>query len=663
MTLSGGGTGYTSGIGTVTMTIEDETPIVPIITVEAVLDAAEGGADGRFRFSRNGGDLSKSLTVTYTAGGTATATSDYGALSGSITFAANATTATLTVAAVDDTTVESTETVTATLATGTGYAIGVGSTDTVQIADNDGGGVISGIAWDDANANGIHGSGELGWPGLPVMLLDDAGGMVFRTVTDSAGAYEFPGLADGTYSIQFARPLTAGFTLANQGTDDTVDSDADPATGQGGTVNVIASINPVVWAGLQFIAGLTAQAQTTIVITDASSKILGANGTLKVARWEKAFKIVTYPGSVDPATEPMPILLGPDAAGLDFIDRDPDRFNVRVYDLNNWNAAVPTVDVTIETSGAGNYNDAATTLRLIRHADPGWYWSDSQILVSNKVDDEFSTGYLAADESAPLGSTILKQGIYSFPVTDRTHRIALGGTVMAKYNTGQTLLGQPIIATVSATVPVVAKVKLNSSIVGNALSGGAFQAGGYQRDITVMREIYAQAGISVEELNAVKPEPPLVNLSDGLQIRPDNATSATSLTAEEVSLLQSYRLQGVNNKYYIEVYFVNYFDQAIQGYAVTAGMVPANQSQYTPSVVLRTDHDDSTLAHEVGHILTDQGHYASVFPRELNSADRTNLMVVGKRGIVNGTIFESRRLTLSQVTRMQTFMTSLLWPV
>src|SRR5207302_5409135 len=90
----------------------DVTP--PAVGVEQVTDAAEPATAGALRFTRSG-DTSGSLTVNYTVSGTATAGTDYTALSGSVTFAAGPATADVPVTRVGETQVEGTETVVATI--------------------------------------------------------------------------------------------------------------------------------------------------------------------------------------------------------------------------------------------------------------------------------------------------------------------------------------------------------------------------------------------------------------------------------------------------------------------------------------------------------------------------------------------------------------------
>lgn len=98
------------------------------------------------------------ITINYTVAGTAAAGADYTALSGTVTIAAGATTATIPVTVIDNNAVESDETVIVTLATGTGYTVGAPDQATVTIADDD---ATVTIAASDANA-GEPGAGSGG---------------------------------------------------------------------------------------------------------------------------------------------------------------------------------------------------------------------------------------------------------------------------------------------------------------------------------------------------------------------------------------------------------------------------------------------------------------------------------------------------------------------
>ena len=101
------------------------------------------------------------------------------------------------------------------------------------------------FVWADDNANGLQDDGPTGINGVPVFLwqpgtdglagtLDDV--PVSSTITGNGpgsapGWYSFPGLAPGNYFVCIAAPPTFVYTTPDAGSDDALDSDANPATG------------------------------------------------------------------------------------------------------------------------------------------------------------------------------------------------------------------------------------------------------------------------------------------------------------------------------------------------------------------------------------------------------------------------------------------------
>ncbi|MFM6774500.1 MAG: beta strand repeat-containing protein, partial [Microcystis panniformis] len=108
----------TAVTGTIT---NDDTSVTLAVSPASVTE--DGTTNLIYTFTRSG-VTTNPLTVNYSISGTATNGSDYTSIPTSVTFAANATTATVIVDPTADTTVESDETVILTLATGTGYTIG-----------------------------------------------------------------------------------------------------------------------------------------------------------------------------------------------------------------------------------------------------------------------------------------------------------------------------------------------------------------------------------------------------------------------------------------------------------------------------------------------------------------------------------------------------------
>jgi hypothetical protein len=90
--------------------------------------------------------------------------------------------------------------------------------------------VVGNRAWLDSDGNGLQDPGEEGISGLCVNLYNANGNLIERTATNSNGYYGF-NVQPGKYAIEFVKPQSLDFTKANAG-DDSLDSDADPATGR-----------------------------------------------------------------------------------------------------------------------------------------------------------------------------------------------------------------------------------------------------------------------------------------------------------------------------------------------------------------------------------------------------------------------------------------------
>ena len=97
---------------------------------------------------------------------------------------------------------------------------------------------VEGRIFIDANDNAVD-DAEAGAGGVTVRLLNAAGAVVATTVTAADGSYVFDRLDAGDYVVEF--PKTADgrvLVAANVGADDTIDSDADTATGRTGTISL-----------------------------------------------------------------------------------------------------------------------------------------------------------------------------------------------------------------------------------------------------------------------------------------------------------------------------------------------------------------------------------------------------------------------------------------
>ncbi len=115
---------------------------------------------------------------------------------------------------------------------------------------------IGDFVWNDLNKNGIQDAGEAGIANVTVKLYDCNNVLMGTTTTDSTGLYKFNNMAPGSYYIQVTLPSNYNFTLQTQGTDQTKDSNVDPATGKTACKALSAGQTDLTWdAGMYFNKG------------------------------------------------------------------------------------------------------------------------------------------------------------------------------------------------------------------------------------------------------------------------------------------------------------------------------------------------------------------------------------------------------------------------
>ncbi len=140
---SGTATGlvFTAGTSeTIDIADDDNIPANLVVGIAKAADAAEPATDGRFSVSLPAGvTVSEDITVNYTVAGTATAGTDYTALSGTVTIPAGQNSVNILVAIIDDKIIEGAETIVATLtnATSTSFSLTATGSATVSIADDE----------------------------------------------------------------------------------------------------------------------------------------------------------------------------------------------------------------------------------------------------------------------------------------------------------------------------------------------------------------------------------------------------------------------------------------------------------------------------------------------------------------------------------------------
>jgi hypothetical protein len=109
---------------------------------------------------------------------------------------------------------------------------------------------IGNRVWLDEDGNGVQDGAEPGFPDVSVALLDALDAVVDAGVTGGTGDYQFLA-CPGSYRVLFTAPAGTTFTGQDLGGDDTLDSDADLATGRSHLFSVgDAGVDTTVDAGL-----------------------------------------------------------------------------------------------------------------------------------------------------------------------------------------------------------------------------------------------------------------------------------------------------------------------------------------------------------------------------------------------------------------------------
>jgi SdrD B-like domain/Secretion system C-terminal sorting domain len=106
--------------------------------------------------------------------------------------------------------------------------------------------------WNDANDNGIQDAGEVGVPGVRVILRDNTNAIIATQSTDANGDYLFSELPAGTYTVEFDG-IPTGFSISAQdaGANDGVDNDVNFITRRTAPISLAAGeANTTVDAGI-----------------------------------------------------------------------------------------------------------------------------------------------------------------------------------------------------------------------------------------------------------------------------------------------------------------------------------------------------------------------------------------------------------------------------
>ncbi|WP_269537055.1 chitobiase/beta-hexosaminidase C-terminal domain-containing protein [Cerasicoccus fimbriatus] len=288
---------------------------------------------------------------------------------------------------------------------------------------------------------------------------------------------------------------------------------------------------------------------------------------------------------------------------------DPDRFYVRVPGLKT----ATSVSVFVETEnqqGFEAYNDDPTEIELVQSPDQEFWLSPSMVLVSDIIDDGYYATGMPTDETKG----------------DRTHLIALGGDV---------IISKVIVDDLEAETEVKADVDAKHSITVNVVGlTSQLNMTNLLEDLQVAKERYAQVGISVN-FNVTTADittAPGVDASNGIDILEGiaivgaNLDKKNILSNEFLALVDAFGTPEDNTD--IHVFVVDQLNDLFEGtnpkgFASVlrfAADIPADeyggtevrQLGYAGNVIVSNGSKTFfTIAHEIGHILTNHTHYGN----------------------------------------------------
>ena len=132
---------------------------------------------------------------------------------------------------------------------------------------------INGVAWNDADSDGIREAGESMLSGIEVRLYNSSNSLIATQNTGANGTYNFANVTSGDYYVQFIKS-TYTISPQNQGGNDSIDSDASVADGKTAIFSVVAGTNiNNTDIGLYIPAG----SQTTVTLQDGLNGYAGSN--------------------------------------------------------------------------------------------------------------------------------------------------------------------------------------------------------------------------------------------------------------------------------------------------------------------------------------------------------------------------------------------------
>lgn len=309
-------------------------------------------------------------------------------------------------------------------------------------------------------------------------------------------------------------------------------------------------------------------------------------------------------------------------------EHDADRFYIRFPDgailskLGGLAANISTRECPNPT-----YNDPSTEMDLALVGTD--LISPAMILVSDETDDTFAEDFVnCADEVR----------------NDPTHRVQLGG----KVRLGSVKAGG-IWHTINQDIPVKRKrtVTVDFVILDDGETDVAATTATLERDLKAANERYAQIGVEIiKGALAVKPLPPNLDLPGG-----DLIVSKPTLTNRELTddIKRIIDVHGTNSSlddlhvFYVPLDLKETQSSDIEGVGLNKAFKAMNDG-YQDNVFIERMAWPFGLAHELGHILTDDAHF---LPEHASKMPNPNLYVTNlmyNHMTFDASFFDGKRL-------------------
>jgi hypothetical protein len=304
----------------------------------------------------------------------------------------------------------------------------------------------------------------------------------------------------------------------------------------------------------------------------------------------------------------------------DFIERNPDRFYIKIHDPANWAAGTPVVTAQLDVTGrASKLQYSSSLIPLVRLPnEPGWFKSDSQLLISLKYDNNYSNDITGPGPGIDDKKSYKRNGL-TFPLGKRIHLAGLDAEAAVTY------LGHaspPATAAIPARGVVTLNVVILRGIDRNNKNKlvPTHTIKDVEADIALAQEIYAQVGIIIKLAGPIRVEDPPEDTPSIIAVGwpasvLDDKEKLIQLNPNTRKLFDAENLKAKSGTGVINVYYVSKLELS-KGAAFSWENLVAADKKYDGNIILgdltnefgegRLARKHLILAHEVGHVLEDR---------------------------------------------------------